>query len=55
MLGSHIGLSQYRHPTIEEVVCSLFLHRLESVGNLLVRKLCVVCSHIGVSMHPINE
>ena len=36
-------------------MCSLFLHRLESVGTLLLRKLCVLCSHIGLSRHPTIE
>ena len=53
VLCFYIGLS--RHPTIEEVVCSLFLHRLESVGTLLLRKLCVLCSYIGLSRHPTIE
>ena len=55
VLCSYIGLS--RHPTIEEVVCSLFSHRLESVGTLLLRKLCVLCSYIGLSQyrHPTIE
>ena len=36
-------------------MCSLFLHRLKSVGTLLLRKLCVLCSYIGLSRHPTIE